>query len=127
MTWANFKREDFACKCGCGTNLIDDDFIDKLQRLRDVFGFALPVNSGYRCPAHNSAVSSTGPNGPHVTGRSADIGVHGLRAFMLVSLAIQSGEFTGIGLQQKGPMEKRFCHLDDLKEPAHPRPRIWTY
>ena len=104
-----------------------DDFIDKLQRLRDVFGFPLPVNSGYRCPVHNSAVSSTGPNGPHVSGRAVDFSVSGLRAFMLVSLAMASGEFTGFGFQQKGPAEKRFCHLDDLKEPAYPRPRIWSY
>jgi uncharacterized protein YcbK (DUF882 family) len=124
MTWANFKKEDFACS-HCGENLIDDDFIDKLQRLRNVFGFPLPVNSGYRCPAHNSAVSSTGPNGPHTTGRAVDLGVERLKAFMVVSLAMASGEFTGFGVKQHG--SSRFIHLDDLQQPAHPRPNIWSY
>ena len=125
MPWANFKKEDFACK-HCGENLMADDFIDKLQRLRDVFGFALPVNSGYRCPEWNVHESKTGPNGPHTTGRAVDLGVDRLRAFMVLSLAIQSGEFTGVGVKQHGA--SRFLHLDDLKEPAHsPRPTIWSY
>jgi uncharacterized protein YcbK (DUF882 family) len=124
MTWKHFTRAEFDCK-HCGANLMEDDFIDKLDRLRDLFGHALPVTSGYRCPAHNVAVSTTGPNGPHTTGRAVDFGVDRLRAFMLVSVALGTAEFTGIGMKQHGPV--RFIHLDDLRLPAHPRPIVWTY
>jgi hypothetical protein len=43
----------------------------------------------------------------------------------VVSVAIGTAEFTGIGLKQHG--EGRFIHLDDLHLPAHPRPIVWTY
>ena len=128
MPWDHFTRDEFACKgeACCGhSNLIEDSFIDKLERLRKTFGFAFPVASGYRCPIHNQRVSTTGPNGPHTTGRAADLSLDRLRAFMVMSSALGSGEFTGIGIKQHGPA--RFLHLDDLEAPAHPRPTLWSY
>jgi len=124
MAWKYFTREEFACK-HCQRNLMDDDFIDKLDKLRGLFGFPLPVTSGYRCPEHNIAVSTTGPNGPHTTGRAVDFDVRGLRAFMLMSVANTSADFTGFGFKQHGA--SRFVHLDDLKLPAYPRPNLWSY
>lgn len=125
MAWANFKKEDFACK-HCGENLMDDDFIDKLQELRDEVGIPLKVNSGYRCPVHNIASSTTGPNGPHTTGRAVDLDVSRFQAFIALAAAVKSGKFTGVGVKQHGA--SRFLHLDDLKEPAHsPRPTVWSY
>ena len=36
--------------------------------------------------------------------------------------------FTGRGLRQHSPVEKRFVHLDDLDDtPDCLQPRIWTY
>jgi hypothetical protein len=35
---------------------------------------------------------------------------------------------TGIGVAQRGPHDKRFIHLDDLKNSEqNPRPWIWSY
>ena len=48
--------------------------LDLIQEARNELG-PLSINSGYRCSTHNAAVSSTGPNGPHTTGNSVDIGV----------------------------------------------------
>jgi hypothetical protein len=45
MTWKHFTRNEFACK-HCGENKTPDDFIDKLDALREQCGFALPVTSG---------------------------------------------------------------------------------
>lgn len=124
MTWRHFDRNDFACK-HCGENKTEDDFIDLLDELREQCGFALRVTSGYRCPEHNQAVSTTGPTGPHTTGRAADLGVSREKAYRVLDLALRMG-FTGIGLNQKG--EARFVHLDDLPNaPGQPRPSCWSY
>lgn len=104
---------------------MDQQFMQRLDELRRTLGFPLFVNSGYRCPTHNQRVSSTGPNGPHVTGRAADLRVSGTQAFQLIHHAIDLG-FNGIGVAQKGDHARRFIHLDDLEAP-HPRPWIWSY
>ena len=103
-----------------------DAFIDRLDDLREQLGFPLIITSGYRCPKHNNAVSTTGDDGPHTTGRAADVGISGPAALALVRRATGDG-MQGIGLNQRGPHEKRFVHLDDLQSPEHPRPNLWTY
>ena len=125
MSWKYFKVEEFACK-HCGENLMDHKFVDKLDVLRTLYGKSLIVNSGYRCPAHNSAVSSTGGSGPHTTGRAVDFKVDRGDAVRLLEEAMGLGTFTGFGIQQKG--QNRFIHLDDLPNTTgQPRPTIWTY
>jgi uncharacterized protein YcbK (DUF882 family) len=119
-----FKREEFQCR-HCGVEKMDPAFLTLLDELRHRCGFPLPITSGYRCPVHNQKVSSTGPNGPHTTGKAADIGVSRHRAYDVLRHALVLG-FTGIGVQQKG--EARYLHLDTLTEPqAAPRPTVWSY
>lgn len=121
----NFTREELACK-HCGRMRIPQSSIDRLQRVRDRMGTPLRVNSADRCPDHNDAVSATGRDGPH-TKAAFDIGISGAAAYKLVGIAMQEG-FTGIGVQQKGPHDKRFIHLDDLpNEDGQPRPTFWSY
>jgi uncharacterized protein YcbK (DUF882 family) len=112
-----------ACSC-CGARGMADAFLDRLDVLRLAFGKPLSISSGYRCPKHNAAVSSSGPNGPHTTGCAVDIPVSGADAYRLVQLATAQG-FRGIGIAQKGAAGTRFIHLDDLDGPT--RPRIWSY
>jgi zinc D-Ala-D-Ala carboxypeptidase len=107
------------------SNLIDTVFLEKLDELRERCGFPFVISSGYRCPTHNAAVSSTGKSGPHTTGRAADIAVSHGQAFTVLAEALQMG-FTGIGVQQKGG--SRFIHLDMLPNgPGQPRPTVWSY
>jgi zinc D-Ala-D-Ala carboxypeptidase len=102
-------------------------FLDRLEQLRGKFGKPIPINSGYRTPEHNLVVSDTGDNGPHTTGRACDVHVYGADALRLVGLALAAG-FTGIGVQQKGSVNARYLHLDDLTEAdGYPRPMIWSY
>ena len=126
----HFKPAEFACRCGdCGStgNEMNMNFIYALNHLRERQGSPMIITSGYRCPAYNRRISSTGFDGPHTTGRAADIGVSGERAFHLIQQCCLGGWMRGIGINQKGPHEKRFIHLDDLEGPGHPRPRVWTY
>lgn len=118
----HFSEAELACKCGCGF-LPQQSAVDRLELLRGSCGFPLPITSAARCPKHNSAVSSTGETGPHTTGRAFDISVSGDKAFILIKKALELG-YTGIGVSQRGPHEKRFIHVDDL---LLGRPRIWSY
>lgn len=124
--WPNFTPGELACKgTGAAFPLSADTeaFLDRLQALRDALGFPFVITSGYRSPAHNSAVGGVGDS-PHVKGRAVDIRVYGERALMVVSYARQFG-FTGVGVSQKGAHGARFIHLDDTEGPA--RPGLWSY
>lgn len=118
--YKNFSEAEFMCKCGCGEALMDDDFMVELQMLRDIVGFALSINSGYRCPAHNDKVSSTGLDGPHTTGKTVDLGVDRQKAHKVLQTAFSMG-FKGVGVAQKG--SGRFIHLDN----ARLKPTVWSY
>ena len=119
-----FTRTELQCRCGCGLERMDRDFMRKLEAMREAASFPFIVTSAYRCPEHNARVSSTGRAGPHTTGRAIDIAAQGERALWLVANAPRFG-FTGIGVRQKG--SGRFIHLDDLQAPDFPRPNIWSY
>jgi uncharacterized protein YcbK (DUF882 family) len=120
MTWRYFKRAEFACR-HCGQNEIKDAFIDRLDALRAAVGFPLRITSGYRCPLYNQRVAGTGDDGPHTTGRAADILVDRGRAIILLREAFKLG-FTGFGIKQHGTV--RYIHLDDLEDG---RPTLWSY
>ena len=121
----NFTREELACK-HCGKMEIPLASIKRLQRVRDRVGHFLKVSSAYRCPEHNNAVSKTGRTGPH-TKAAFDVAVHSDEAYHVTQAALAEG-FTGIGVNQKGPLEQRFIHLDDLTDEEEiPRPRVWSY
>jgi uncharacterized protein YcbK (DUF882 family) len=101
---------------------MDPDFLYKLDNLRKDFGKPIIISSGYRCPHHNEAVSSTGLGGPHTTGKACDILVSGHDAYDLLKLVVNHG-FKGIGINQKGP--SRFIHLDMIDSDL--RPWLWSY
>jgi zinc D-Ala-D-Ala carboxypeptidase len=122
--YKHFTRAEMACRC-CGKAPMVPGFMEKLEALRHTFGKPMVVSSGYRCPAYNEKVSSTGLTGPHTSGAAADISVRGSDAYVLMAKAFALG-FTGIGVNQKG--NARFIHLDDLPNgPGCPRPFTWSY
>jgi zinc D-Ala-D-Ala carboxypeptidase len=121
MNWdkfPNFKPSEFACK-HCDEVRMDETFMIRLQELRSFYGKPIRISSGYRCPEHNQSVSTTGPNGPHTTGKAVDIAVQGEDALTLLQCAFVLG-WSRIGINQKGT--GRFIHLDRL-----PGKAIWTY
>lgn len=122
--WQYFSIHELTCKCGCGRALMDRDFMAKVVAIRRELGFPFIVASAYRCPEYNARISSTGPDGPHTTGRAMDIRVHGHHAHALVRCALEHG-ITGIGVHQKGAHESRFIHIDTVAN--GPRPWIWSY
>ena len=120
------ERDKMACSW-TGQLVIVPEFMDRMDNLRRRFGKPIRPNSWYRSPEHNDAISTTGLNGPHTTGRAVDADVMGEDAVELFVLAHSLG-FTGFGPNQKGPHAARFLHLDDLQNgPGRPRPFLWTY
>ena len=70
----NFKVSEFACKCGCGYNVIDQRVIDMAQIIRDALGVPIHVNSGCRCEKHNASPTVGGVQGSfHTKGLAADL------------------------------------------------------
>ena len=125
ITSKNFSESELACSC-CGKNEMTQETVDALQGLRESIGSPLRLSSAYRCPKHNSKVSSTGKTGPHTTGKAIDIVCSGKEAGELLSFAmILSKVWKGIGISQKGKHESRFIHLDTIE--ADNRPWIWSY
>ena len=122
--WPNFAHRELACS-ETGECEMDEAFMDRLQLLRNHYGHALRITSGYRSPAHSIEAAKKAP-GPHAKGRAVDIACAGVDAYDILAEALVCG-FTGIGVKQKG--EHRFLHLDDLAYGEHtvPRPSIWSY
>ncbi len=119
----NFERSELACQ-HCGRAEMDEDFMWRLQDLREAYGKPMRITSGYRCPEHPIEARKSKP-GAHTTGRAVDVGVARGDAYALMRLAMRMG-FTGVGVQQKG--DGRFVHLDDLtSKEGWPRPTVWSY
>ena len=60
----SFKWSELECKCGCKTRYIEDEAIDKLQKLRDILQRPIIINSAARCPLHNVRVGGS-PKSQH--------------------------------------------------------------
>ena len=73
----NFKVSEFKCNDGSDTVLISDKLVGLLQNIRNHFGVAVVINSGYRTSTYNKKVGGA-TNSQHVKGTAADIVVKGV-------------------------------------------------
>ena len=119
-SWVNFKPDEVKCS-HCGELKIHSDLMDLLQEAREYLG-PIKINSFYRCSTHNSAISKTGENGPHTTGKAVDISVRDSqhRKQLIDYFAPQ---VQGLGIA------KGFIHIDILYEEDgfEMRPNSWVY
>lgn len=128
MTLKHFKLSEFDDPTVEGSGkLMNAEFLDKLDALRDECAFPFRISSGYRTKERNSAVGGKALSA-HLLGRACDIVVaNGEEIYMLVKLAPKYG-FTGIGV--KNINGSRMVHLDDIgatEYPLIPRPAMWSY
>ena len=102
----NFNSTEFDChgKGCCRGTIIDFEMVDILQEIRNHFGKAVTVNSGYRCKTHNKAVGGVSKS-LHLYGMAADIKVEGVTPLEVAKYAESIG-VKGIGLYEWG------CHID---------------
>lgn len=113
----NFNLSEFACKC-CGESLgVDRDMVNKLQRIRDVYGKPMIVTSGIRCDKQNKEAGGT-MDSEHLTGEGVDISCqYSADRYILVGLALQYFDRVGIG--------KDFIHMG--VSASKPQGVLWDY
>ena len=102
-----FKVSEFKCNC-CGSLVIDEKFLLKLDSARSLAGIPFVITSGYRCRSHNKNVGGN-PNSSHRLGSAADIYcANNFDRFLIINSLIKSG-FIHFGIANN------FIHVDDLK------------
>jgi len=120
--WQHFSENELKCRCGCGREKMDHEFMERLVKLRDKCDFPFVLTSAYRCANHPVEKAKTGTRvGAHRLGRAVDIKLlYGWPRHRLLRIATNMG-FLGIGVAGD------FIHLDDLDADWGPRPAVWAY
>lgn len=107
-----FKRQEFACKCGCGFSAVDVTLLSVLHEVRIAFGAPVKITSGCRCEKHNKAVGGAAKS-YHVKGMAVDIQVSGKTPKEVQEWLIKNyPDRLGIGFG------KTFTHIDVRQEAA---------
>ena len=73
----DFKVRELRCRDGSDTVMVDEALVLLLQCIREHFGKAVTITSGYRTPANNAKVGGA-KSSQHLLGRAADIRVQGV-------------------------------------------------
>ena len=95
---------------------MEEEFLLKLDALREYCGFPFVITSGYRSPSHPLEAKKDVP-GTHAQGIAADIKMtNSAHRYTLIKGALAHG-FTGIGVAGD------FIHVDTRGT----APVIWTY
>lgn len=111
----NFKRSEFACKCGCGFDGIDLRLVNKLQEARDLAGVPFRITSGCRCPKRNKEAGGEADSA-HLLGLAADIATPTSYARYRILKALIDVGFTRIGIN----FAQNFVHADiDAQKPQN--------
>ena len=112
----NFTRNEFKCKCGCGSDTVDCELIIVLEVIRTHFNKRVYILSGNRCVSYNSKVGGVKLS-QHIIGKAADIKVEDTIPEDVYNFAHASWPFKyGLG------NGKTFTHIDVRKGPAR-----WNY
>lgn len=107
----NFVSSEFDCHGSgcCKETVIDEDLVKYLQKIRDHFGRAVNISSGYRCAKHSKAIGGA-TNSKHTYGMAADISVSGISPAEVAKYAESIG-ILGIGLYDTAA-DGHFVHID---------------
>ena len=124
----HFNYSEFNCKCRTcqrngetrGEDHMDEDFLQMLDRARELSGIPFVVNSGLRCVAHNKT-SGGKRNSAHLTGCAADIHCIDERARCYIVGALLESGINRVGIAPT------FIHADNSYDPEHSEDVIWLY
>lgn len=101
----NFKVREFACKDGSDVVFVADELANVLQQIRDHFGKAITINSGYRTPTYNKKIGGA-TYSQHMYGTAADIVVSGVKPSEVYAYANSILKAGGVGKYDT------FTHVD---------------
>ena len=113
----NFNSDEFDSRDTKGTGmLMDKQFIEQLQKAREIAGIPFVINSGYRTREYNKFIGGV-PNSAHTKGKAADIAIKNDRERYIVLNALILAGFKRIGIY------KTFIHCDN--DDSLPMRVIW--
>ena len=115
----DFKVRELRCRDGTDTVMVDEVLTVVLQCIREYFGKAVTITSGYRTAAHNAAVGGA-KSSQHLLGRAADIRVQGVSVEQLAAYAGSLLPDTGgVGRYPvKAGRAKGWVHVDTRADKA---------
>ena len=122
MKWFKLSEFDSPDEKGSG-DMMDTDFLERLDVARDIAGFPFIITSGFRSIAYNRMLIDKGykasKNSSHLLGYAADIScTDSAKRFTLIEALLDAG-FTRIGIGGN------FIHCDN--DPEKRQYIIWTY
>lgn len=112
-----FKKEEFACKCGeCGMGYeqMQQTTLYKLFTARKRSSVKFVVRSAVRCDKHNMLEGGKN-NSAHKSGYAVDIGFKDMHECFIILKALIEGGFERIGIN----FQLMFIHVDD--DPTKPK------
>ena len=117
----HFNYHEFDCPMegkGSGERMMDDTFLDMLDRARAIAGISFVITSGYRCEAENRRCGGV-KDSAHMKGLAADIRCRNSRERAYIVGALIDAGFHRIGLGD-GFVH---CDADETKD----EDVIWLY
>ena len=118
----SFTVREFRCRDGSDVVMIDESLVVLLQAIREHFGKAVVITSGYRTATHNTAVGGA-KSSQHLLGRAADIQVAGVSVEDVAAYAESlMPDWGGVGRYPvKAGRTKGWVHVD-----TRPNKSRWT-
>jgi uncharacterized protein YcbK (DUF882 family) len=108
----DFNRREFACKDNCGYDSIDPRVVRMTQKIRDVLGEPVKVNSACRCIKHNKAVGGVSESF-HTKGLAADLSCKSgsKKLFETIKVMFERGKLNDLEYCRRYA-SKNFVHID---------------
>ena len=119
MELKNFTLSEFDSPDKIGSSeIMNPDFLQMLDKARDIANTPFRITSGVRTEAHNKAVGGV-DSSSHITGHACDISAPASgQKFAIINALLEVG-FNRIGISHN------FIHVDN--DPNKVAGVIWTY
>ena len=101
----HFKKDEFACGCGCGLNNIDLKLVMRLEKARRNLTIPFIISSACRCSNHNKSVGGS-ESSSHIKGLAVDILIDSSSSRYKIIQSLLDNGFNRLGVY------KNFVHVD---------------
>lgn len=118
MRYFNYHEFDSPDAIGSGEQMMDEVFLEMLDKARHLAGIPFHINSGYRTPEHNRKVSGN-KSSSHLRGLACDIHCVDSRSRAYILGGLIDAGFNRIGIAST------FIHVDD--DPSKDADVVWLY
>lgn len=118
----HFKVGEIICKDGSPTYVINSEVLEGLEKLREIIGKPININSGYRSESYNKRVGGASDS-QHVKGNAIDFSIKGMSTQQIYDVIKKNNflghVFKGIGLYDT------FVHVDVRPNPHKRGYSLW--